>query len=108
MNTPKQLLIALGAFVLGVTSASADATRTFTDSQGHKVEATFVKLDGDTVYITLLATGQTFGLPLSRFSDEDQKLIIIAAILHTSRDPAEYAALGGLHRRGAKRLRLRR
>ncbi|WP_256199630.1 DUF1549 domain-containing protein [Verrucomicrobium spinosum] len=45
----------------------------WTDSQGRKVEATFVKLDGDTVYIQL-ANGTVFPLPLNKLAAEDQQI----------------------------------
>ena len=75
MKTSKHLLIGLGAIVLGMMPALADVTRTFTDSQGRKLEATFIKLEGETVYIQIPATGQTFALPLSRLSPEDQAAV---------------------------------
>src|ERR1022692_1641391 len=73
MKTLKHLF--LGLCVLGVTAAFADVTRTWTDSQGRKLEATFVKLEGDTVYIQMPSTGQMFALPLSKLSPEDQAAV---------------------------------
>jgi len=75
MKTSKYLFAALGACLLSVMPASAGTTRTFTDSQGRKLEATFIKLENDTVYITMPATGQMYALPLSKLSPEDQALV---------------------------------
>lgn len=67
------LLLGLGVALFGVMSVSAATTRVWTDSQGRKVEATFIKLDGDTVYIQL-ANGTVFPLPMNRLSPEDQAI----------------------------------
>lgn len=69
----KPVLLGLCALSLGVMSASAATTRVWTDVSGRKVEATFIKLEGDTVYIQL-ATGQVFPLPLAKLSAEDQQI----------------------------------
>ncbi|HSJ03633.1 MAG TPA: DUF1549 domain-containing protein, partial [Verrucomicrobium sp.] len=69
----KNLLLGLGVAMFGVITASATTTRVWTDSQGRKVEATFVKLDGDTVYIQL-ANGTVFPLPLAKLAAEDQQI----------------------------------
>ena len=69
----KPVLLSLCVIALGVLPATAATTRVWTDSTGKKVEATFIKLEGDTVYIQL-ANGQVFPLPLSRFSAEDQQI----------------------------------
>ncbi|WP_232289512.1 DUF1549 domain-containing protein [Verrucomicrobium spinosum] len=68
----KHLLLGLGMAMFGVMTAQAAAARVWTDSQGRKVEAAFVKLDGDTVYIQL-ANGTVFPLPLARLSPADQE-----------------------------------
>ncbi|WP_009960472.1 DUF1549 domain-containing protein [Verrucomicrobium spinosum] len=68
------LLLGLGvAALFGTMTVSAATTRVWTDSQGRKVEATFVKLDGDTVYIQL-ANGTVFPLPLNKLAAEDQQI----------------------------------
>lgn len=69
----KLALLGLCAFACSVMTASAATTRVWTDTSGRKVEATFIKLEGDTVYIQL-ATGQVFPLPLAKLSPEDQQL----------------------------------
>jgi hypothetical protein len=84
MKTSTYMCI-LGACLMGVLSVKADTTRTFTDSQGRKLEATFIKLENDTVYIQMPATGQVYALPMSRLSPEDQ------AVVRTLK-PAENAA----------------
>ncbi len=66
----KHLLLGVCIITLGVLQASA-ASRVWTDSQGRKVEASFIKLEGDIVYIQL-ANGQVYPLPLARLSPEDQ------------------------------------
>ena len=71
MKINKYLLTGFGALALGAVTASAAVTRTWTDAQGRKVEAAFIKLDGDTIYIQT-ADGSVHPLPLSRFSAEDQ------------------------------------
>jgi hypothetical protein len=74
MKTSTKLLTAL-VCLLGVMPAVAGTTRTFTDSQGRKLEATFIKLENDTVYIQMPSTGQMYALPLSRLSPEDQAIV---------------------------------
>ncbi|MEY4482887.1 MAG: hypothetical protein RL693_339, partial [Verrucomicrobiota bacterium] len=69
----KHLILGLGLALFGVMSATAGTARTWTDTQGRKVEATFIKLDGETVYIQL-ANGTMFPLPLNRLIPEDQAL----------------------------------
>src|SRR4051812_29094347 len=70
----KLALLGLCAFTCGVMTASAaNAPRVWTDVSGRKVEATFIKLEGDTVYIQL-ADGRVFPMSLSRFSPEDQQV----------------------------------
>ena len=65
MKINKYLLTGFGALALGAVTASAAVTRTWTDAQGRKVEAAFIKLDGDTIYIQT-ADGSVHPLPLSR------------------------------------------
>ena len=69
----KLALLGLCAFACSVMTVSAATTpRVWTDASGRKVEATFIKLEGDTVYIQL-TDGRVFPMPLSRFSPEDQQ-----------------------------------
>lgn len=56
----------------GFTAAqTTPATRTWTSTDGRKIEAAFVALEGDAVKIRM-ANGSTFDVPLSRLSPEDQ------------------------------------
>jgi hypothetical protein len=73
MKSIKHLFLALS--VMCAASAYADTTRTFHDSQGRPLEATFVKLEGDTVYLQVAATGQTVGVPVGRLCAEDQAAV---------------------------------
>lgn len=75
----------MGLCLLGAMPANADTTRTFTDSQGRKLEATFIKLENDTVYIQMPSTGQVYALPLAKLSPEDQAAV-------KTLQPAENAA----------------
>ncbi|MEZ0386177.1 MAG: DUF1549 domain-containing protein [Verrucomicrobium sp.] len=68
----------LGAHVTDSTHAASQVlnepgTRVWTDSQGRKVEATFIKLENETVYIQTMG-GTVFTLPLNRLALEDQEL----------------------------------
>jgi len=49
------------------------SARTFTDISGKKIEAEFVSFENEIV--TLSKDGQTFKIPLARFSDEDKVFI---------------------------------
>ncbi len=73
MNAKKHLFFAL--FVMCATAAFADVTRVFHDSQGRPLEATFIKIEGDMVYLQVVATGQTVPVPIARLSVEDQTLV---------------------------------
>ncbi|WP_256199558.1 SHD1 domain-containing protein [Verrucomicrobium spinosum] len=68
-------LVSLACCVLtSATLLAADnAPRVWTDNQGRKVEATFIKLENGAVYIQT-AAGVIFNLPLDRLSLEDQEL----------------------------------
>jgi len=72
MNT-KYLLIGLCIATVGTLPLSAATTRVWTDAQGRKVEATFIKLDGETITIQL-ANGTIYSLPVTKFSAEDQQV----------------------------------
>jgi hypothetical protein len=68
-----RILLATGAALALVVSASAEL-RTWTDNTGkHKTEAEFVSLNNEKVTLRK-ANGKTISVPLSRLSDEDQKL----------------------------------
>jgi hypothetical protein len=70
----KLVLLGLCAFACSsVLPVSAATSRVWTDASGRKVEATFVKLEGDNITIQL-ANGQVFTMSLSRFSAEDQAI----------------------------------
>ncbi len=69
----KSLLLALGIVTLAVLPASAAVTRVWTDTQGRKLEATFIKIEGETIHIQA-ANGVIYALPLARFTAEDQAL----------------------------------
>jgi len=73
MKTKRYLLTGIGVLVLAATSASAAESRVWTDTQGRKVQAAFIKLDGDTIYLQT-ADGTVYPLPVARFSAEDQAL----------------------------------
>jgi hypothetical protein len=71
MNT-KPLLLGLSIVTLAVMPASAATTRVWTDAQGRKLEATFIKLEGETIHIQA-ANGVIYAMPLNKFSAEDQQ-----------------------------------
>ena len=62
---------ALGSTLFHAQGAPAPATRTWTSSDGRKIEAAFVALEGAGVKIRM-ANGSTFTVPLDRLSPEDQ------------------------------------
>ena len=64
------ILLALGF----ACSFSYAATRSWTDSNGRKVEAEFSGMKGDSVLLKL-TTGQTVPFPLARLSGEDQAFV---------------------------------
>ncbi|WP_265595175.1 DUF1549 domain-containing protein [Verrucomicrobium sp. BvORR106] len=69
---PKLLcLFAAGLLVSAVPASAADSPRVWTDVQGRKVEALFLKLDGNVVYLQL-GNGSVHGLSLERLSGADQ------------------------------------
>lgn len=74
----KCLLSALSFASLLSLSASAQAqaptTRSWTSTDGRKIEAAFVAVEGDGVKIRM-ANGSTFTVPLARLSGEDQKYV---------------------------------
>lgn len=69
----KQVLLGLCVIALSVMSAAAATTRVWTDNSGRKVEATFIKLEGDNITIQL-ANGMVYTMSVSRFSAEDQQI----------------------------------
>ncbi|TLD69985.1 DUF1549 domain-containing protein [Phragmitibacter flavus] len=66
----KHLPLLMAVALLGTSTASAE-TRVWTDSSGRKVEATFIKLEGENLTIQV-ANGAIYTLPISRFSADDQ------------------------------------
>ncbi len=58
-------------FTLITSAQSTPPTRTWTSSDGRKIEAAFVAMEGDGVKIRM-ANGSTFTVPLARLSAEDQ------------------------------------
>src|SRR5687768_3565123 len=70
--------LALALLFLSCLSAELCA-RTWTSSDGRKVEAEFVSAIGGTVTLKRSPDGQTFTLPLVRLSAEDQAWIKTAA-----------------------------
>jgi Protein of unknown function (DUF1549)/Protein of unknown function (DUF1553) len=75
MKPSKALIIGIGCLALSTLASLAEdaatAPRTWTDSKGRQVTATFVGLQGETISIQT-AAGQIFNLPLTTFSAEDQ------------------------------------
>jgi hypothetical protein len=71
MSASRLLLIAWLCLAAG--AAAAPDVRVWTDLQGRKLEAAFLKLEGGTVFIQS-AAGVLFSLPLERLSPEDQQL----------------------------------
>lgn len=61
------------ALLLMASSAQAE-TRTLTDTQGRKIEADVIAVEGDQVRICR-ADGQTFNLPMDRLVEADQKAL---------------------------------
>jgi mono/diheme cytochrome c family protein len=51
---------------------TAGGAQKWTSADGKIIEATFVRLDGDNVVLTVTATGTTHAVPLSRLSPESQ------------------------------------
>lgn len=69
------LYFAIGLLAMAAPAAvtAADTPRLWTDTQGRKLEAVFIKTEGDTVYLQL-GNGVVHGLPLARLSPPDQEL----------------------------------
>lgn len=72
MKHTKKLLSSLVVTVFVASSAMAE-TRTWTDSKGRHVEASFIGLDGENI-ILQTADGATHRFPLTNLSPEDQAL----------------------------------
>jgi mono/diheme cytochrome c family protein len=64
-------LTAGGAAPTAAAPAAGGAQK-WTSADGKIIEATFVRLDGDNVVLTVTATGTTHAVPLSRLSPESQ------------------------------------
>jgi len=73
MKTTKYLLTTVCALALGAVSASA-ASRIWTDVQGRKVDATFVKLEGSEIVLQT-AQGNVYKFELSKLSAADQEAV---------------------------------
>ncbi len=71
MPDMKSHLILTACLLVTVSLYAQAATRTWTSTDGRKIEAAFVSLAGDNVKIRL-ANGNTADVPLSRLSAEDQ------------------------------------
>jgi len=69
----KHLLLGFSIAMIGTMTATAATSRVWTDAQGRKVEATFIKLEGETITIQL-ANGTIYSLPVTKFSPEDQQI----------------------------------
>src|SRR5262245_40957158 len=68
-----QRLFWLLFFLCPTLALAADEVRTWTDTQGRKMQAQFVReVDGD---VTFLKEGKLVTLPLDKLSEEDQKFI---------------------------------
>lgn len=68
----RRLLPSLMCLVVAAAAAAEDV-RTWTDSQGRKMQAQFVReVDGD---VTFLKKGKLVTLPLDKLSEDDQKFI---------------------------------
>ena len=87
------------AVLLFATASFAQSgPRTWTDTQGRKVEATFVRREDNTIFIRATGTGTVFSLPLDKLSAEDQKVLQTlkpegaAAALPSTATTAEAAA----------------
>ena len=66
-------LLLVASLLVVSNLAAAPAMRVWTDSEGRKVEASFLKLESGTVFIQTVA-GSIFSLPLERLSAEDQQI----------------------------------
>jgi mono/diheme cytochrome c family protein len=64
-------LTAGGAAPTAAAPAAGGAQK-WTSADGKIIEATFVRVDGDNVVLTVTATGTTHAVPLSRLSPESQ------------------------------------
>lgn len=69
---PLQLLLSL--LWIGQLCAQTTATRTWTSTDGRKIEAAYLSATADSVKVRL-ANGSTFDIPLSRLSAEDQTYV---------------------------------
>lgn len=88
ISKARALPVALAVSILLAASLELHA-RTWTSSDGRKLEADFVSAVGGTVTLKRAADGQTFTLPLFKLSAEDQEWIKSGA---TSAAPAPASA----------------
>ena len=87
MKRTALVLLCLGAAAHLSVAADVAASRTWTSSDGRKIEAVFVALQGDAVKIRM-ANGSTFDVPLSRLSAEDQAFVKTQTATPTTAAPA--------------------
>ena len=86
----KNLVTACAALLLVTQSAFGQQERTWTDDSGqHQIQATFVRMDGNDVYLKRSDTGEEIALPLNRLSQNDQ---IIARELADSNSSSDSSA----------------
>ncbi|MBL9180108.1 MAG: hypothetical protein JNM65_18745 [Verrucomicrobiaceae bacterium] len=71
MKLPAFPRFALLLLASGAIAQTTPSLRTWTSTDGRKIEAAFVALEGDAVKIRM-ANGSTFAVPLARLSPEDQ------------------------------------
>jgi predicted peptidase len=85
------LALALAAFGLLATTQA----RTWTSSDGKKLEADFVSVSEKGVVLKRSSDGRTFTLPLARLSEEDQGFVKEQSAPAPADEPGEPAAIEG-------------
>ena len=88
MKNNRLILSGLSALLMASASALGADLRTWTDTQGRQVEASFVKMIGDNIQLQT-ADGQFHQFPLARLSAEDQA---VAQKMMASAAPADESA----------------
>jgi hypothetical protein len=61
-----------GGAAPAAAAPTAGGAQKWTSTDGKIIEATFVRLEGDNVVLTVTATGTTHAVPLARLSPESQ------------------------------------